>query len=195
MYKNINKKLFIILSIIVLLGADISSVFAQSSKTANDFSSYVPFSGTYDYGSNMGYYGQHFTDQDVAQLAYNSGSHTIRPSLPDWLISGYGDTARLSAFQYYQSIGMKDITVFVGEPNDGATHSGTGLDNRETTIFPGVGERAKTFKGLYEPVWLDAGKTQINPANTFAAYLYKTVKTYGPYVKFWEIINEPDLIN
>ena len=195
MYNNKNKILFATFALISFLGGSVSSVFAQTAtvtKTANDFSSYVPFTGTYDFGSNMGYYGSQFTDQDIAQLAYNSGSHTIRPSLPDWLITGYGTTSRLTAFQAYQAMGMKDITAFVGEPNEPTTHAGTGPDDRETMTFPGADERAETFEGIYQPVWLDAAKTKINPANTFANYLYKTVNTYGPYVKFWEIINEPD---
>ena len=192
MYNKKSKILFTVLTLCGLYSYNIFFVFAQVSSTANDANSYVPFSGTYDFGSNMGYYGQQFTDQDIAQLAFNSGSHTIRPSLPDWLITGYGTTARIQAFQFYQSLGMKDITVFLGEPNEPSTHSGTGPDDRETATFPGASERAKTFKGLYEPIWLDAAKTQINPANTFASYVYKTVSTYGPYVKFWEIINEPD---
>ncbi len=150
----------------------LSFVFAPFAfaSTANDFNSYVPYTGNYAYGSNMGYFGAQFKDQDVAQLAYNAGVRTIRVSLPDWLITGYGVDSRIDAFKFYQSLGMKDITAFVGEPNNGT----------------------KIFSGLYEPVWLDTAKTQINPTNTFANYLYKTVKEYGPYVKFWEIINEPD---
>ena len=160
--------------------------------TANDFSMYVPYTGIYDYGSNMGYYGTQFKDQDVAQLAWNAGSHTVRPSLPDWLITGYGVDSRITSFQAYQQIGMRDLTAFVGEPNDPAVNGTSGPDDRETMVFPGADEAAHTFKGMYEPIWLDAAKTQINPANTYANYIYKTVKEYGPYVKFWEIVNEPD---
>ena len=161
--------------------------------TANDFSSYVPYTGFDGFGTNMGYYGQQFKDQDVAQLSYNAGSRSIRLSLPDWLITGYGATSRLTAFQFYQTLGLKDLTVFVGEANNPATNSPGGPDDREPTTFPGSDQQALTFKGLYEPIWLDAAKTQINPANTYAQYIYTTVKTYGPYVKFWEIVNEPDL--
>lgn len=154
--------------------------------TANDSASFNLYNGKYAYGTNMGYYGSHLTDQNVAELAYNAGARTIRVSLPDWLITGSGVDARKTAFEYYKNLGMTDLTAFLGEPNT------NGTDNRETKIFPGAGERAKTFKGLYEPIWLDAGKTQINPANTYASYVYKTVKNYGQYVKFWEIVNEPD---
>ncbi|UAY51322.1 PKD domain-containing protein [Ferruginibacter albus] len=158
-------------------------------QTANDFGAVVPYTGAFTYGSNMGWFGNQFTDQDIATLAYNSGARSIRPSLSDQLITGYGINSRLDAFKYYQQLGMKDIAVFVGAPND----IGWGTpDDRDTIVFPGCAERAKTFKGMYLPIWLDAGKTQINPANTLAAYIYKTVNTYGPYVKFYEVVNEAD---
>jgi hypothetical protein len=179
---------------ILILSLAFSILFPSASAfamTANDQGSYVPYTGAYAYGANMGYYGAQFQDQDVAQLAYNAGFRTIRPSLPDWLITGYGVDARIDAFRAYQNMGMKDLTAFVGEPNNPEYGAG-GPDNRETRIFPGSSERARTFKGLYEPIWLDSAKTQINPANTYANYMYKTVEEYGPYVKFWEIVNEPD---
>ncbi len=184
--KNFIQKTFILsLALGVLFPS--SPAFAL---TANDQSSYVPYTGAYAFGTNMGYYGQHFKDQDIAQLSYNAGARTIRPSLPDWLITGYGVDVRTDAFKTYISMGMKDLTVFLGEPNQG----GYGTpNNRETRVFPGADEAAWTFKGMYEPIWLDSAKTQINPANTYANYVYKTVKEYGPYVKFWEIVNEPDL--
>ena len=189
MHKNFQKVLFILLAAPTVLLANSSLVFAM---TANDSGSYVPYAGSFGYGTNMGYYGQQFTDQDIAQLSYNAGARSIRLSLPDWLISGYGTNARTPAFQFYQNLGLKDLVAFVGEPNDPTTHAGTGPDDRDMTVFPGADTHAQTFKGLYEPIWLDAAKTQINPANTFASYLYKTVQTYGDNVKFWEIINEPD---
>src|SRR5574343_143774 len=178
---KINK--YIILGVLSLSLLPATQVLAM---TANDSNSFNLYAGKYAYGTNMGYYGSHFTDQKVADLAYNAGARTIRVSLPDWLITGYGVDARQDAFEYYKNLGMTDLVAFLGEPNT------NGTDNRETKQFPGASERAKTFKGLYEPIWLDAGKTQINPNNTYASYVYKTVKNYGQYVKFWEIVNEPD---
>jgi hypothetical protein len=168
---------------------------AADSGTANSFSTVAKYNGLYGYGSNMGWYGFQLTDKNVAQLAYNAGSRTIRPSLPDRLISGYNRLdIRLSEFKFYvDTLGMKDITAFVGEPNDPALYGTWGPNNRDTVRFLGCNDNAKTFKGLYEPVWLDSAKTQINPANTFANYLYRTITAYGKYVKFWEIVNEPDL--
>jgi len=183
----IQKPLIILISVSLFLPS--LTAFAA---TANDPSAYKPYEGQFDYGANLGYYGAQFKDEDVAKLAALAGFRTIRPSLADWLITGYGADARLAAFQAYQAMGMHDLTVFVGEPNNPKVNGTPGPDDRETKIFPGADERAKTFTGLYEPVWLDAANTEINPANTYANYLYKTVKEYGPYVKVWEIVNEPD---
>lgn len=186
--KILRKKILPLIASLVVLCMPMAS-FA---RTANDAGSSIPYSGSYGYGSNMGYYGTHLSDTDIAALAYNAGSHTVRLSLPDWLLTGYGKNARTETFQKYAAVGLHDLTVFVGEPNDPKINGTTGPDNRETKVFPGASERAKTFKGLYEPVWLDAGKTKINPANTFASYLYTAVMIYGDNVKFWEIVNEPD---
>jgi hypothetical protein len=184
--KTVNSQLFLLSLSLFLINPSI-----MLASNAHDWNSSRQYSGDYAYGTNMGYYGGNLKDQDIADLAYNAGARTIRVSLPDWLITGYGINSRIDAFQHYKNLGMKDITAFVGEPNTG-TNGASGNDNRETIQFPGASERAKTFKGIYEPVWLDANKTQVNPANTFADYLHKTVKTYGSYVKFWEVVNEPD---
>lgn len=168
---------------------------AADSGTANSFSSVINDDELYGYGSNMGWFGPHFGDKDVALLAYRAGSKTIRPSLPDRLISGYDDVnIRINEFRYYyDTLGMRSITVFVGEPNDPSLYKNSGVDHRETKTFPGCDKRSSVFKGLYEPVWLDEGRTKVNPSNSFANYLYKIVTVYGAYVKYWEIMNEPDL--
>ncbi|HEU0109583.1 MAG TPA: carbohydrate-binding protein, partial [Flavisolibacter sp.] len=166
-----------------------TSVAAQS--TANSFSSYIPYSGKYRYGANPGYYGSNWSAQDVATLAMGNtslnvkgvGVKSLRVPLYDDHLTYYGFNVEVPKLQHYINLGGGDITAFVGNPHP---------TRRETITFPGSPEQAKTFKGLYEPVWLDAAQTQINPANTYAKYLYDVVKVYGQYVKFWEIVNEPD---
>ena len=159
--------------------------------TANSFSSAVSYSGKYMYGANPGWYGNNWSSENVAAISMGStslnvkgvGVKSLRIPLYDDHLSSYGINAEVSKFQYYASLGGGEMTAFVGNPS---------AANRETTTFPGSPEQAKTFKGLYEPIWLDAGQTQINPANTYAKYLYDVVKVYGTYIKFWEVINEPD---
>ena len=167
----------------------VSNLSAQS--TANDFSSVVSYGGRYSYGVNPGYYGSTWSAENLSVLAMGSsslsvkgvGAKSLRVPLYDDHLSTYGLTAELSKLQYYASLGAQEMTAFVGSPSP---------SHRETTTFPGASEPAKTFKGLYEPIWTDASQTQVNPNNTFAQYLYNVVKTYGPYVKFWEVVNEPD---
>src|SRR5699024_563027 len=50
------------------------------------------------------------------------------------------------------------------------------------------------FANLYSPIW-DEGEngTPINDDNQFALYIYNLVKRYGEYIRFWEIVNEPDI--
>src|SRR5215203_6016246 len=168
-----------------------STLVISAVPTANDFSSVASYSGRYSYGVNPGYYGSNWTAENLSVLAMGSsslsvkgvGAKSLRVPLYDDHLSTYGLTAELSKLQYYASLGAQEMTAFVGSPSP---------SHRETTTFPGASEPAKTFKGLYEPIWTDASQTQVNPNNTFAQYLYNVVKTYGPYVKFWEVVNEPD---
>lgn len=181
----------------IYLGTNLIWNYSSSSNfpTANDFTSQLTYSGKYEYASNMGYWGNHLSDQNIAQLADNAGSNSIRPSLGDRLISGYGTTVRLSAFQYYyNTLSMRDITAFIGEPNNPTAYGNSGPDNQEPTTFPGCDTRAKVFINLYEDIWLDPStRNTVNPNNTFAKYIYDTIQVYGPYVKFWEVVNEADL--
>jgi hypothetical protein len=157
--------------------------------TANSFSSAVAYNGIYRYGANPGWYGNNWSAENVADLSMGSSSvkgvgiKTLRIPLYDDHLTTYGLNSEVSKFQYYASMCGGDMTAFIGNPSSA---------NRETTTFPGSPEQAKTFRGLYEPIWLDAAQTQINPANTYAKYLYDVVKVYGSYIKFWEVINEPD---
>jgi hypothetical protein len=187
LFSNIGKAL----SFLVLSSTFLTTTIIAQAPTANSFSSSVPYNGTYRYGANPGWYGNNWSSENVAALSMGSpslnvkgvGVKSLRIPLYDDHLTTYGINAEVSKFQYYAGLGGGEMTAFVGNPSPA---------NRETTTFPGSPEQAKTFKGLYEPIWLDAAQTQINPANTYAKYLYDVVKVYGTYIKFWEVINEPD---
>jgi hypothetical protein len=157
---------------------------------ANSFSSQINYGGNYRYGVNQGYY-PGWTSENTATIAAGSstlnikgvGIKSFRIPLYDDFFSQWGLTVEVSKFQTYQSLGADDNTAFVGSPD--ASH-------RDPNTYPGSSEQSKTFKNLYEPIWLDAEQTQVNPNNYYAKYLYDVVSTYGPYIKFWEVINEPD---
>ncbi|MGZ4026795.1 MAG: carbohydrate-binding protein [Flavisolibacter sp.] len=159
--------------------------------TANSFASYVPYKGKYSYGVNPGYYGPNWSSQNIYALSAGDsslqlkgvGAKSFRIPLYDDFLSTYGLTNLIPDLEYTRKLGASELTAFVGHPH--ATHQ---LD----TVFSGAKEKSKVFRGMYQPIWLDAAKTKINPANTYAQYLYDVVKTYGKYVRFWEIVNEPD---
>lgn len=170
-----------------------SSFFVEqtAAQNANSFSSSLTYSGKYSYGANPGYYGTGWSAQNIAAIAMGStslgikgaGVKSFRVPIYDDYLATHGLTGELADFQYYTSLGGAEFTAFIGSPSPA---------HQFDTTFSGSTEPSKVFKNLYEPVWLDAAKTQINPNNYFAKYLYDVVKTYGSYVKFWEVVNEPD---
>lgn len=171
-----------------------STFFAFGQKpnyTAND--KVAPYTGYFAYGSNPGYYGGYnnnaTNDKLIADLFNNVNLHTIRPALYDDFLEQWGINVRISEFDYYtKTLGMHDLTLFLNQASDA---------HRETaTITCATTKRSLMFKNMYQPIWDDStnGKTPINDQNYFAAYVYKVVKNYGKYVKFYEIWNEPDFV-
>ncbi len=156
--------------------------------TANDI--VKPYTGNAFFACNMGYY-ENWADEQLADIAAGNpelgiegiGIQALRPTLPDWFLEEFGYDVRLSTFQHYEKLGLKDNTCFLESPSD---------LHRETTIYCGS-EPSHLFANLYLPIW-DNGEngTPINDDNFYAAYVYKTVSMYKDYVKFWEIWNEPD---
>ncbi|GAC1483430.1 MAG: hypothetical protein NVS1B13_07730 [Flavisolibacter sp.] len=179
---------FILVFTILFCGKSI----AQSAiPNANLFSSVVNYFGNYSYGANAGYYGANWTAENTATIAIGStslgvkgvGVKSLRVPLYDDFLSNFGLSVELPKLQYYASLGANDLTAFVGSPSS---------IHRLDTTFSGAPESSKVFKNLYEPIWLDLAKTQVNPNNYYAKYLYDVVNIYGAYVKFWEVMNEPD---
>ncbi|MGZ3948702.1 MAG: PKD domain-containing protein, partial [Flavisolibacter sp.] len=176
------------------LALSIPFLFFYSTKAqvpnANSFSSQVNYTGNYRYGVNQGYY-PGWSAENTATIAAGSsavnvkgvGVKSFRVPLYDDFLTQWGLTVEVGKFQAYAQLGADDNTAFVGSPD--ASH-------RDPTTYPGSPEQSKTFNNLYEPIWLDAAQTQINPNNYYAKYLYDVVSTYGPYIKFWEVVNEPD---
>ena len=162
---------------------------AQPTFTADDW---VPgYDAPFGFGVNLGYYPPFFQDEDLALLAHGTpdgtvpgvGVTTIRPALPDHFLEYWGYDIRLPAFRFYDSIGLRDNVVFLGNPAP---------QHRDSTFYCPEA-RSEIFRDLYEPIWDDgANGTPVNDANPFALYVWKTVSRYGKHVHFWEIWNEPD---
>ncbi len=162
---------------------------SQVNFTAQDV---VPaYDEPFGFGTNMGIYPP-YRDEDLALLVRGTtdgrvpgiGANCIRPALPEEFLDFWGYTIRENTFKYYDSIGHKNLCVFLGYPSK---------DHRETEVFCPGSEPSQFFKNLYKDIW-DGGAngTPVNDENFFALYVWKTVQVYGPYVKFWEIWNEPD---
>ena len=146
--------------------------------------------GPFVYGSNMGAYAG-WTDEQLAEILMGNpardiagaGVNSLRPAMYDRFVQQWGYDIRLNAFEHYAQLGGKDHTIFLNGPAD---------SHRDQTRYCN-GVQSQTFANLYEPIWLAEGK--INPDNYYADYVYNVVNTYGPYVKYWEVWNEPDYTN
>lgn len=171
-----NRKIF---SLLFTMVSCFNLVYAQTANT------YVkPYTSDYMYGSNLGYYGGNRSDLDVATLFNNVGGFSIRPSLPESFLRTWGYNNRVSTFRsYVEQLKMKELTVFVESPSE---------EIRDKSKYDGSAYESRVFKNLYEPIWNADGT--VNANNYYADYIYKTVQAYGPYVKFWEVWNEPDLL-
>ncbi len=165
--------------------------FTQINQTANDV--VPPYYGEFGYGVNLDYYPNwEGTDTLLANIAagnpasgvVGAGVKSLRVALPEWFMNYFGQQIRVADFQHYHKIGMRDHTVFIGNPEDA----------HKDTLMYCDSIHSQLFANMYEPIW-DNGEngTPVNDDNHMAIYLWKTVNTYGPYVKYWEVMNEPDL--
>ncbi len=164
------------------------AVFAQIDYTAND---YVPdYEGRFHYGVNLGAY-YFWTDDQLAKIAAGNpalnvpgaGVTALRLSLPENFLDYWGYDIRLDVFKHYNQLRLTDNVVFTGYPAP---------KHRDSTHYCPDGP-SQLFANLYTPIW-DNGEngTSVNDTNFYALYLYNMVSLYHPYVKFWEIWNEPD---
>ena len=159
---------------------------AQVSYTAND--QVQVYNGSFRPGINFGSYPT-YSDEELAELAAGNpakgipgvGVKAARPGLFESFTELYGIDARVSTYQYYEQLGMKENTVIVGFPSEAHTDP--------TYYCPTI--HSTLFKNMYLDIWDDANGTAINDSNYYAKYIYDLVTTYKDYVRFWEIWNEP----
>lgn len=147
--------------------------------TAN---TYVPaYNSGFGYGTNMGYYGANWNDDQIAGIFKDAGGSTLRVSLPEKFLRQWGYGVRVNTFKSYRdNLGLHDLTAMVEGPSDAV---------RDRTRYDGFSE-SNVFANLYQPIWNSDGS--VNSNNYYANYIYNTVINYGDYIRFWEICNEPD---
>jgi len=163
----------------------------KDAKTANT-DAHV-YDGYFLFGSNMGWMNHSWQDEDVADILVGNptkkidgvGVNSLRPALYYYFVFDWGFDVRVNTFKYYESIGVRNNVVFIG---DGPTEA-----HREKKQYA-AGKNSQSFENLYEPIW-EKGETGsiVNPENYYAVYVYEVAKRYKGLVKFWEIKNEPDL--
>ncbi|HVK48713.1 MAG TPA: hypothetical protein VM488_12725, partial [Pseudobacter sp.] len=178
--------LHVFLGVILLVCQQLS---AQVSFTAN---TQVPvYNGKFMYGTNPGYYSS-WDDKSLADIAAGNpsknvkgaGVKTLRPALPESFLEQWSYDIRLAEFAHYASLGIVDNTVFLNGPSTA---------HKDNTKYNGCADESVLWKNMYEPIWDNgANGTPVNENNYYALYVYKTVTRYKNWVKFWEIINEPD---
>ena len=151
------------------------------------------YTGFFLYGANMGWLNNNWRDEDVADILVGNrakglegaGVISLRPALYEQFVENWGFDVRVETFAYYESIEVKQNTVFIGDlPSDA---------HRERRQYVS-GVPSESFENLYDPIWIHgADGIIVNENNYYAHYVYKLVQRYKNQVKFWEIKNEPDL--
>ncbi|MFK8007164.1 MAG: PKD domain-containing protein [Saprospiraceae bacterium] len=191
--QTIDSNYYKIILLLLFFLSEHNNVFTQTpSYTAND--QVTPYDGPFQFGTNMGYY-PGWTDGQLGDLAIGNGTLNIpgigatalRPGLFEHYLEQYGYDINLPWFEHFDSLGLIDNTMFVGDPSE---------DHRDPTNYCPSKPWLKNmgFKNMYEPIWDNgANGTPVNDENYYALFMYKMVTLYTPYVKFWEITNEPDL--
>jgi len=154
---------------------------SQPNFTANDI--VPPMPGAFDYGSNMGFFPPNYGDKALAALAQEYGATSIRPGLFHHFLDYWGYDSRKEHFQYYDSIGLRNVMAIIGFPSETA----------RDPAFYCPNERSEMFDDLYKPIW-DNGEngTPVNDANPYALYVWKIATTYKGLIKTYEVWNEPD---
>ncbi len=167
---------------------------AQINFSANDPAGVPPYNGNYLFGSNAGIY-QSWNIFAMADIeAGNPGRNikgvgikSMHQPLPETFFADWGYDVYLTLFAYYNRLGIIDNTIWFESPT--AAH-------KDNTVYPGCNEASKLWSNLYTPIW-DGGAngTPVNENNYLALYVYNTVTRYKQWVKFWEVVNEPDFDN
>ncbi|MEO1260105.1 MAG: T9SS type A sorting domain-containing protein [Bacteroidota bacterium] len=173
---------------LILLFFTWAPLSSQVSYTAHD--TIVEIQAPFRYGTNMGAY-NFWRDEQLADLAAGNpeleveglGIDALRPLLSESFLEYWGYEIRIDAFKHYDKLGIKDNVVFIGYPSEA---------HRDQTLYCPEGP-SELFANMYEPIWDDGENgTPVNDENHYALYVWKMVNLYHPYVKYWEIWNEPD---
>lgn len=164
----------------------------DTSPTANQ--SVPTYTNKFLYGSNLGYYASAsgttgFSNTQLAQIGATLGLKSMRVTLNDNYLTPNGINSLLVDHIGYQTAGYQDTSAIVGNAN--STNCEVDANGNRIT-YPGCTQPSNMFNGLYLPIWNNQATKTINPSNLAANFFFNVITTYGPYIKFWEVENEPD---
>lgn len=177
-----------LLALFLMTGLPLFSQISFNAQTRVD-----TYTGIFGYGVNLGWYDGSWDDQAMSNIAVGNpslnikgaGANTLRPKVYEQFTEQWGIGILNDRFQHFSSIGASNLTLFVDLPV-AASHA-------DNSFYEGCSNSSKLYANMYEPIW-DGGAngTPVNENNYYAVYIYNLAKTYKQYVKFWEIVNEPD---
>jgi hypothetical protein len=135
----------------------------------------------FTYGLNLGYYNASLDDTTDAALGMAAGADSHRHKLTEVFLDQWGTTIHVPELQAMIAAGEIDIVCNLNGPAAANSNAPAGGDTEEFSP-----------KNLWEPVLTSTG--DVNPANTWAAFVARVVTTYSPYIHTWEVWNEPDQV-
>lgn len=134
------------------------------------------------FGINGGHRNQSWGDDVQAELEARAGCNSQRISLPERHLDKWGYEIEVGDMNAYQALGMHSQVAFLTSPIRAHSTAPSDVEDWELAYY--------IPENLYEPVTLPSG--EINPDNFWGKYVYDTVKIYSPWIRVWEIWNEPD---
>ncbi len=129
-----------------------------------------------------------WSDEQIADIAAGNketgiegvGAKSFRTSLPEYFTKFWGAEIRKKAFQHFDNLDLRDLTLTIGSPDSA---------HRDPNFYC-YSEQSQLFKNMYLDIW-NADKSAVNDSNYYARYVSDLVKTYKNQVKFWEIQDTP----
>lgn len=174
---------FLILGLVSSLGLSWLSNLTRplaATTTANDI---IPaYNDRFRFGTNLTWRNPDFTDSQLSDLAAAQGLNSLRVFLPENYFESWGYNIALPNMQHYQANGQTNLTATLSTPSRAHSKAPANTPDWQLAYY--------SPNNLYEPIWNADGS--VNPNNFWANYVYQAVSTYKPYVKVWEIWNEPD---
>ncbi|EYF06448.1 hypothetical protein [Chondromyces apiculatus] len=137
------------------------------------------------YGVNFGYPNSGWNDAIFAELARDAGANGSRLKLSETHLDTWGVDIEVGDMEAYADLGMSRHAAFLIGPTAEHSTAPSGTPDWELEHY--------IPRDLYEPITLPDGS--INPGNPWGAYVHATVSTYKPWVRTWEVWNEPDWVS